>query len=345
MPEMRRLLAIQFGQLGDTILSLPALDVLREAHPGAELTVACGMPANEVIALWGRADRIEPMDRVRVRDSNPVLSFALIIEFIKRIWKPTPDAAVVLHPNAEMQLVAFCTGARRRCGMIAHDGFFSRLLTESLDGTWWSSHAATSYLALARQFCGLSLPDPECPPVPSIRLAQPPERLDRVAIHIGASRKQKRVHRDTWLEVARLIALKTGAPIAFIGGPEEPRLAGELAQKVEGSVALTDLSIAQLAREIARSHFFLGTDSGPGHLAAALGTPSLTLIEKHVRRRYHTLGPEARHLAHDGIRDLTAEAIVEGVLAHPACRELKPRLSLPRDEDSSRLQAADAGAA
>lgn len=313
--SFRRLLVIQFGQLGDTVLSLPALDLLRERFPGDEITLGCGMPAHELLDLWGRADKIVPLDRVKVRDTNPLHAAWLICQFVSRVWHPTPDAVIVMHPNDEMYLVAYCTAARRRTGLVARAGFFSRLLNEPLLGAWKENHAASSYMELARRFCGLE--PPAQTPVPCLALDDMPRRNGRVAIHVGGSRKQKRMAPQSWLEIARGLRARTGKDIAFISGPEEPELAHELAKSMEGATPLANLSIEALAREVAQSGFFVGTDSGPGHLAAALRTPSLTLIERHVAPRYATLGESARQISHSGINTVGAEAVVEAALAHP----------------------------
>ncbi len=316
--SFRRLLVIHFGQLGDTVLSLPALDLLREHFPNDELTLGCGMPAHELLDLWGRADKIVPLDRVKVRDTNPVYAAWLICQFVSRIWHPTPDAVVVMHPNDEMYLVAYCTAARRRAGVVVKPGFFSRLLNEPYEGLWKGLHASASYLAFVRQFCGIAPPEHEAPPVPRLQLAQAPHRNGRIAIHVGGSRKAKRMSPQSWLEVARGLRARTGKEIAFISGPEEPELAHELSKSMEGAKPLANLSIEALAREVAQSGFFVGTDSGPGHMAAALQTPSLTLIERHVAPRYSTLGEHARQLAHSGIKTLEAADVVQAALAHPS---------------------------
>jgi ADP-heptose:LPS heptosyltransferase len=202
--------------------------------------------------------------------------------------------------------------------VVVKPGFFSRLLNEPYEGLWKGLHASASYLAFARQFCGIAPPVHEAPPVPRLELAQAPHRNGRIAIHVGGGRKAKRVAPQSWLEVARGLRARTGKEIAFISGPEEPELAHELSRSMEGALPLANLSIEALAREVAQSGFFVGTDSGPGHMAAALQTPSLTLIERHVAPRYSTLGAHARQLAHAGIKTVGATDIVEAALAHPA---------------------------
>jgi ADP-heptose:LPS heptosyltransferase len=317
----KRLLVIQFGQLGDTVLSLPALDLLRDQYPNAELTLGCGMPAHELLDLWGRADKIVPLDRVRTRDTNPIYSAWLICQFVSRIWHPTPDAVIVMHPNEEMYLVAYCTAARRRAGVVVKPGFFSRLLTEPYTGAWKRVHAAQSYMAFVRQFCGLPTPEIETPPVPKLELAPNPERNGRIAIHVGAGRVERRIAPETWLEVARALHSMTGKEIAFLSGPEEQGIAEKLAGSLPGGTVLSGLNIASLARELAASGFFIGTDSGPGHLAASVQTPVLTVIEEHKTARYRTLGAFTATVRHRNVRDVTPTMIIEAALKHPSLQK------------------------
>ena len=66
--EPGRILVLDLGQLGDVVLSVPALAAIRARFPHAHITVAAGLAAGEAIALSGAADRVLPVDRVALRD-------------------------------------------------------------------------------------------------------------------------------------------------------------------------------------------------------------------------------------------------------------------------------------
>ena len=72
--DPRNILVIDFGQLGDVVLSLPALRAIRQRFPKARITVAVGRPADEVVALSGYADDIFEVDRVGLRDGNKLVA-------------------------------------------------------------------------------------------------------------------------------------------------------------------------------------------------------------------------------------------------------------------------------
>src|SRR5213594_461321 len=80
--DPRNILVIDFGQLGDVVMSLPALRALRERFPRARITVAVGKPGHEVIGLSGYADATITVDRVSLRDGFKPLSVVRILQVV-----------------------------------------------------------------------------------------------------------------------------------------------------------------------------------------------------------------------------------------------------------------------
>ncbi|MCA1850031.1 MAG: hypothetical protein LC672_02980, partial [Acidobacteria bacterium] len=62
------ILVIDFGQLGDVVLSLPALRAIRQRFPQSRITVTTGKSCAAVVELSGYADAVMPVDRVALRD-------------------------------------------------------------------------------------------------------------------------------------------------------------------------------------------------------------------------------------------------------------------------------------
>ncbi|MBI3465374.1 MAG: glycosyltransferase family 9 protein, partial [Planctomycetes bacterium] len=97
----------------------------------------------------------------------------------------------------------------------------------------------------------------------------------RVAIHPGARWMTKRWPVGHYTEIARRLERESGAQIVLVGGPEE----GDVAREIEATIRnrclnLTGLTtLKQLAAVLSRVNLLLTNDSGPMHLAAALGTP------------------------------------------------------------------------
>ena len=74
MFDPRNILVIDFGQLGDVVLSLPALLAIRKRFPAARITVAVGKPGAEIVDLAGYANETLVVDRVGLRDGFKPLS-------------------------------------------------------------------------------------------------------------------------------------------------------------------------------------------------------------------------------------------------------------------------------
>ena len=82
--DPRNILVIDFGQLGDVVLSLPALRAIRERFPHARITIAVGKPGGEIVKLSGYADDVLEVDRVALRDGNKLVSIGRIFKFVGR---------------------------------------------------------------------------------------------------------------------------------------------------------------------------------------------------------------------------------------------------------------------
>src|SRR3954465_5302850 len=81
----RNILVIDFGQLGDVVMSLPALRAVREKFPLARITVAVGTPGGQIIHLSGFADATIEVDRVAIRDGSKPLSILTIFKLVKDV--------------------------------------------------------------------------------------------------------------------------------------------------------------------------------------------------------------------------------------------------------------------
>src|SRR5262245_17957943 len=108
------ILVIDFGQLGDVVMSLPALRAIRERFPKARITVAVGKPAGEILALSGYADDTIEVDRVFLRDGPKLAAGGRIIKLISKVRKARFDFVIDLHSLSETNLLGWVSGAPHR---------------------------------------------------------------------------------------------------------------------------------------------------------------------------------------------------------------------------------------
>ncbi|MBA3256999.1 MAG: glycosyltransferase family 9 protein, partial [Pyrinomonadaceae bacterium] len=123
--DPRNILVIDFGQLGDVVLSLPALHGIRERFPKAAITVAVGKPGAEVVELSGYADSTLMIDRVALRDGPKLVSLTRIARLVQGVRRSQFDFVIDLHSLSETNLLGFLSGAPKR--------LYSRRPTRSLD--------------------------------------------------------------------------------------------------------------------------------------------------------------------------------------------------------------------
>src|ERR1043165_1213869 len=110
----RNVLVIDFGQLGDVVMSLPALRAIRARFPHARITVAVGKPGGELIRLSGYADDVLEVDRVALRDGSKLISIGRILKFVAQVRKAKFDFVIDLHSLYETNLLGYFSGAPRR---------------------------------------------------------------------------------------------------------------------------------------------------------------------------------------------------------------------------------------
>jgi ADP-heptose:LPS heptosyltransferase len=110
----RNILVIDFGQLGDVVMSLPALRAIRDHFPDAQITVLVGKPAAEIIGMSGYANVTIPVDRVALRDGSKIVSIARIIKLVSDVRKAKYDFVIDLNSFSETNILGFLSGAEHR---------------------------------------------------------------------------------------------------------------------------------------------------------------------------------------------------------------------------------------
>ena len=105
---------IDFGQLGDVVLSLPALASLRNRFPEAKITVMAGKHAGEVVRMAKVSDDQILVDRVALRDGNKAASIAAIFRLVSDVRQRKFDLVIDLHSLYETNLLCYLSGAKFR---------------------------------------------------------------------------------------------------------------------------------------------------------------------------------------------------------------------------------------
>jgi heptosyltransferase II len=264
--------------LGDTVMAVPALAAVRAAWPEARV-LAAG-PWASLLAHQGLADVLADYPRAwrgRLRAADTVAAFG-------------PDLAILLPNSLESALAAWYWGARRRVGFAS--GGRSTLLTDAVPVPDPRPHQVDEYLRLAEVSGAPAtmraplLRRPEADSEPAIEVRRlldeagaPPRGAGRrIAIHLGAaygSAKLWPLERVT--EFCQLLAAE-GIPAIVLGARSDATTAAALAATAPVVSLVGRDRPALLPAVLAEIDVLVSGDTGVAHLAAALGTPVVTLF-------------------------------------------------------------------
>jgi heptosyltransferase-3 len=264
-----RILVIRGGAIGDFILTLPAIKLLREAFPEAHLEI---LGYRHIIAL---AEGRFYADAVRSIEYSAMSGF-----FVPRSELP---ADLVEYFGSFQQVVSylfdpdgFFEANIRRAGVknflqafarIDDSEHASRQLARPLQSLalFLDDHAATVHpRAEDEQFAADFLAGSDSPVI---------------ALHPGSGSPKKNWPIAHWRELgSRLIESRSPARLLLVGGEADTARIEELAAALPGALIARDLPLPQLAALLARCRFFVGHDSGISHLAAAAGTSCVLLF-------------------------------------------------------------------
>ena len=323
MFDPRNILVIDFGQLGDVVLSLPALAAIRKRFPRARITVAVGKPGAEVIAMSGYADETFVVDRVALRDGFKPLSVLRVFQIVKDIRAKRFDFVIDLHSLSETNLLGFLSGASKR--------LYSRRPGRSLDflanfkprppveTDHRQRHLIDRYLDVLRP---LEIENAERLPTLNVRQvdAAVVERLlvkakaasgaPLVGLFPGAGHPSRRWPLEQFASLADFLIRNDQVKVLVFLGPEERDYIKEIRQQFPRSVVILDqLTIPQLAAAQARLVAFVSNDTGPMHIASAVGTPVVLLLDKRAPESYLPQGESHRVIYNNVIGDIPVEEV------------------------------------
>jgi len=261
------------NQLGDLLLNVPAIRSIRERYPHAHLVLVVG--SQNAAAVLGQPWA----DEIRVVDTRNFLGVARAGILGSR--GPRPDLAVyfttVSYSRSAAMLVRW-SGARERVGfdpvMVGERDRAG--LTRSVPHPEPGAkplHQSEVSLLLARAIGAGARPEPPYyVPDPALA-ARSPEGA--IYVHPGAGKHKNRWAAGGFAAVAREF-LRRGHAVSWLEGPQDGGTVDEAAAALGMKLPVVrGESIPSLAARFSRAALYLGNDTGPLHLAGAVGCPTV----------------------------------------------------------------------
>ncbi len=267
---MKRLV-IAPNWLGDAVMALPFLRALRASDPKGTLVVLGRRSTAPVFAMSGIADA------VWTTTGRDAVGFA---KDVRRGRRARADEIWVLPHSFRSALLAFAMGGKRRFGY-ATDGR-AALLTDAVAPPDPTGHQLRDEDRLLA--AGGAAPD-EGPPRLTVPVALA-EEADReiaswqlgpspVLLAPGAAFGPTKLWPAERFALLADALLDRGEKTALVIGPDEVELGRLIARRARHRIPLlgAELDTGRLAALLSRARLLVGNDSGPAHLAAAVGTP------------------------------------------------------------------------
>ena len=291
--EIQRILAVKLDHIGDFVTALPALRRLKKLFPHAYLSVLAGPPSRAFVALEPCIDEFIPFAFFHARSQlgERELTREDYQELAQQLRPYRFDLAVDLRKHPSTRDVLKYTGARFLAGF-DHVGQYPNLdVALDWDGDRTlqrkRSHVVDDLIALVDAIAHATEDDraiiqPAPAPMP---LSEMPEEVAAlfvkpvVAVHPGAGNITKQWPTEHFSALIDLLMERHDVNVMLVGGPDEVEIAGTLLETglypdrmatMAGRTKLVDLP-----RLLKHCVLYIGNDSGPKHIASAIGIATI----------------------------------------------------------------------
>jgi ADP-heptose:LPS heptosyltransferase/GT2 family glycosyltransferase len=314
MGDVRSIVAVKLDHIGDFITAIPAIRKLKTLFPGAALYILAAKAAQSFAEFIDGVDGFIEFEFFDPRSElgNVELSEQDFEALARRLDAFSFDLAVDFRKHLDTRKVLQYIPARIKAGY-DRDGRFPFLdialeFEEDAPLRRKRTHVSDGLLNLVDAIGTALNPVPDRGALAggegSDALAQLPAHARRLfdepvaAIHAGCGNACRQWPAAHFASLADLLVEKSGVNIVLIGGPDERSLTEEILSLVANRKSVVslagDISLRDLPQLLKACALFVGNNSGPKHIAAALGIPTVGIHSGVVdAAEWGPLGPKA----------------------------------------------------
>lgn len=281
----KNILIVKLSAIGDVIHALPVAHALKQTYPSARITWVVEKPAYDLLTNNPDIDEIIIFDKPKFKSFAGVLTNGY--KFSRQLKALNFDLALDLQGLFKSAAISYLSGADKRL-VYCNPRELSGKISKPIFGEHQHGHVVDRYLDVAR-YLGCKI-DEVIFPMNIIEIEA--QKATAIANHAGLSMENPYVvlapgtnwPSKCWptthfAKLADKLYDNNIIPV-IIGGPNDQRLAQEIISNTK--VPPIDLtgktSLKQLAYIIKQSKAFVGGDTGPMHLAVAVGSSVVTLF-------------------------------------------------------------------
>ena len=305
---VERVLLFRLERVGDLLMARPAIESIRRLLPDARIDLVVGSWNRALASLIPGIDCVHVLDLPWLARGAASATLAEVSAAIRILRKPRYDLAINFEGDIRSHALMWAAGARRRVGFDMAGG--GPLLTDRVTYDP-RSHVASNCLRLVARACdrpdGEFIHEPAPLAIPEdIRdeglrrlgvVPAMPNGLPRllIGVHVSAGRLVKQWEPAAFSRAAAELARRHEAAIVLSGSDDDRPMVDEVKAGLPPDVTVIDLvgrlDLIQLAAVFQHLQLVLSVDTGPMHLAAAVGTPVVGVFGPSDPRRWGPIGP------------------------------------------------------
>jgi heptosyltransferase-2 len=318
--DIKRILLIRTDRFGEFILNTPIIRAIKEKLPLGYLCIMVNPSVREI------AEGNPYINEIMIYDEKRMHGFFKSLKLIFEIKKKKFDLVIILNPKKKFNVITFLTGIPVRLGYNRKWGF---LLTHKIEDRKSSGqkHEVEYNLDLVRRI-GIDTQDKSL----FISVDKEDEQfIDSllkdlgiintdllIALHPWTSDPVKQWSIEDFSRLAQRLSKELSCKVIIIGGKEEIDKSINFCQGNPDLINLTGkLTLRLSAALLNKCRLLISNDSGPVHLACAVGTPVIALFRSDIAgksaRRWGPWGEEHIVIEKPNLSDIEVEEVLEKV--------------------------------
>ena len=287
--RINSILIVKMSAIGDVVMSIPAFNALRAAYPHARIDWLVEPRAAGILRGLPGLDHLIEFPRSEIarmlRACRPVSALRLWCAFKNDLQSTRYDVVLDLQGLFKSALMVFLAKAARKAGFGASREYTGWALNERMPAYDPERHAVRRYLDAA-VYLGAAYPDPEpeawldVPPAAKAEAEQILEGHERYIVLVPGCKPYKQWPPGHWMLLAEKIRSATGTQLVICGARED-RVLGEEIKKAAAGLPLNlcgSSSLPVLAAVLQKSSLVISGDTGPAHVAVAVGARGIALF-------------------------------------------------------------------
>ena len=280
---VRKILIIQLGDIGDVVWAIPAFWAVKNAFPQAEVSVLTRRPNGDLLLDDSHIGNVFQVDRRSVFKG---------LQLVKSIRREKFDLLFDLRADDRGAYISLLSGAKMRAALYYREiDWRNRMFTHLANPPQTEERvlgAAEQSLKILRSF---GIQETTSTPQLSISTATRNKAIELLASEKIVSEKgfvtvnpfsrwsYKEWGIDKWRQIISFVWQEYKTPVLILGSEEERKRANELifADSSSAYNLAGKTTLREMAGVLQRSRLHIGVDSAAPHIAAAVGTPTLTI--------------------------------------------------------------------